>query len=97
MKPITPSRQRLLGWLMAPLTWLAGIPWSEAPTAGGLMGTKTALNEFIAYVDLSKLPADALSPRSRATPSTARVSTGVHGVPPPPLDVFSITTSDVRG
>jgi CNT family concentrative nucleoside transporter len=57
--------QRLLGWLMAPLVWLAGVPWSEATTAGALMGTKTALNEFIAYTDLSRLPADALSPRSR--------------------------------
>ncbi len=57
--------QRVLGWLMAPLTWLAGIPWGEATTAGALMGTKTVLNEFIAYVDMSKLPADALSPRSR--------------------------------
>jgi CNT family concentrative nucleoside transporter len=57
--------QRMLGWLMAPLVWLAGVSWSEAPTAGALMGTKTVLNEFIAYADLAKLPADALSPRSR--------------------------------
>jgi len=57
--------QRVLGWLMAPLVWLAGVSWSEAATAGALMGTKTVLNEFIAYVDLAQLPADALSPRSR--------------------------------
>ena len=57
--------QRSLGWLMAPLVWLAGVPWSEAATAGALMGTKTVLNEFIAYADLAQLPADALSPRSR--------------------------------
>jgi len=57
--------QRLLGWLMAPLVWLAGIPWHEASTAGALMGTKTALNEFIAYVELANLPAEALAPRSR--------------------------------
>lgn len=57
--------QRLLGVLMAPLVWLAGVPWGEAVTAGSLMGTKTVLNEFIAYVDMAKLPADALSPRSR--------------------------------
>jgi len=57
--------QRMLGWMMAPMVWLAGIPWSEAPTAGALMGTKTVLNEFIAYVDLAQLPPDALSPRSR--------------------------------
>src|SRR5919198_5731626 len=61
--PIT--LQRLLGIAMAPVCWLMGIPWSEAPTAGSLMGIKTILNEFIAYVELSKLPAEALTPRSR--------------------------------
>jgi CNT family concentrative nucleoside transporter len=61
--PIT--LQRLLGIVMAPVCWLIGIPWSEAPTAGSLMGIKTILNEFIAYVELSKLPSDALDPRSR--------------------------------
>jgi CNT family concentrative nucleoside transporter len=61
--PIT--LQRLLGHAMAPVCWLMGIPWSEAVTAGALMGTKTILNELIAYVDLAKLPADALDPRSR--------------------------------
>jgi concentrative nucleoside transporter, CNT family len=50
---------------MAPVCWLMGIPWKEAVTAGALMGMKTILNEFIAYVELSKLPADALDPRSR--------------------------------
>ena len=57
--------QRVLGWVMAPLVWLAGVPWSEAPAAGALMGTKTVLNEFIAYNDLARLPEEALSPRSR--------------------------------
>jgi len=57
--------QRLLGWLMAPVVWLAGIPWSEAVTAGALMGTKTVLNELIAYLDLARLPPGALSPRSQ--------------------------------
>jgi len=57
--------QVLLGYLMAPIVWLAGIPWSEAMTAGALMGTKTILNEFIAYVDLAHLDPAVLSPRSR--------------------------------
>ena len=61
--PIT--LQRLLGYVMAPVCWLMGVPWREAATAGGLMGIKTILNEFIAYVELSKLPPDALDPRSR--------------------------------
>ena len=57
--------QRVLGIAMAPVCWLLGIPWSEAPVAGSLMGIKTILNEFIAYLELAKLPADALSERSR--------------------------------
>src|SRR5688572_29130708 len=57
--------QRMLGWVMAPLVWLAGVPWQEAGMAAALMGTKTVLNEFIAYIELSRLPAEALSPRSR--------------------------------
>jgi CNT family concentrative nucleoside transporter len=61
--PIT--LQRLLGILMAPLVWIMGIPWSEAGAAGALMGTKTALNELLAYIDLARLPEDALSARSR--------------------------------
>jgi len=62
-EPIT--LQRLLGYIMAPLVWLMGIPWSEAFTAGSLMGIKTVLNEFIAYVQLSKLDDEVLSERSR--------------------------------
>jgi CNT family concentrative nucleoside transporter len=59
------SLQRLLGYVMAPVCWLLGLPWPQAITAGSLMGTKTVLNELIAYVELSKLGADALDPRSR--------------------------------
>lgn len=59
------SLERLLGWVMAPLTWLMGIPASEAVTAGSLMGVKTILNEFLAYLQLAALPAEALSERSR--------------------------------
>ncbi len=61
-EPVT--LRRLLGTLMAPLVWLAGIPWGEAETAGALMGTKTVLNELVAYLDLARLPKDALSERS---------------------------------
>ena len=59
------SLQRLLGYVMAPVCWLMGLPWPQAITAGSLMGTKTILNELVAYVDFSKLPPDALDPRSR--------------------------------
>src|ERR1700742_449651 len=59
------SLQRMLGYVMAPVCWLMGLPWPQALTAGSLMGTKTILNELIAYVDFSKLPPDALDARSR--------------------------------
>jgi CNT family concentrative nucleoside transporter len=59
------SLQRMLGYAMAPVCWLMGLPWPQAVTAGSLMGVKTVLNELIAYVDLSKLGPDALDPRSR--------------------------------
>ena len=61
--PIT--LQRLLGAVMAPICWLMGVPWAEAATAGSLMGIKTILNEFVAYLQLATLPPEALSPRSR--------------------------------
>lgn len=57
--------QRLLGFIMAPIVWLTGISWSEAFTAGSLMGTKTILNEFIAYLEMGKLASGALSEKSR--------------------------------
>ncbi|MDY6792031.1 MAG: nucleoside transporter C-terminal domain-containing protein [Thermodesulfobacteriota bacterium] len=57
--------QRILGILMAPVVWLMGVPWQEAATAGSLMGTKTILNEFIAYLDMSRLAEGALSPHSK--------------------------------
>ncbi len=61
--PIT--LERILGLFMAPVCWLIGIPWSQAITAGSLMGIKTVLNELIAYLHMSRMPADALDPRSR--------------------------------
>jgi concentrative nucleoside transporter, CNT family len=59
------SLERALGFVMAPLTWLAGVPWAEAQAAGALMGVKTVLNEFVAYLQLAQLPPETLTPRSR--------------------------------
>jgi len=55
--------QGALGWVLAPLAWLAGIPWSEARAAGSLLGTKTVINELVAFLDLAKMT--ELSERSR--------------------------------
>jgi CNT family concentrative nucleoside transporter len=57
--------ERIFGWLFQPLVWLYGIPAAEAADAGALLGTKTILNEFIAYLKLAALPNGVLSPRSR--------------------------------
>ncbi len=59
------SLQRMLGYVMAPVCWLMGLPWDQALAGGRLMGIKTVLNELIAYVEFSKLTPNALDPRSR--------------------------------
>src|SRR5262249_22654391 len=57
--------QGLFAILFRPVMWLIGIPWAESAQAAALMGTKTVLNEFVAYVDFAKLPEGALAPQSR--------------------------------
>ena len=57
--------EKMLGWVFSPLVWLTGIPWAECGVAGGLMGIKTVLNEFIAFLQLAAVPESVLSPRSR--------------------------------
>ncbi len=57
--------QGLFAYAFRPVAWLIGIPWAESATAAHLLGTKTVLNEFVAYLDLAALPPDALAPRSR--------------------------------
>ncbi|MGY0505265.1 NupC/NupG family nucleoside CNT transporter [Luteimonas sp. e5] len=47
----------LLGWALAPLAWVIGVPWQDASTVGGLIGTKVVLNEFVAYVRLADIDA----------------------------------------
>ena len=57
--------QRLFAYLFRPALWLIGVPWEETAAASTLMGTKTVLNEFVAYLHMAALPPEALSPRSR--------------------------------
>ncbi|HTJ02541.1 MAG TPA: nucleoside transporter C-terminal domain-containing protein [Methylovirgula sp.] len=57
--------QRLFALLFQPLLWLIGIAREDLSAASTLMGTKTAINEFVAYIDLSHLPPEALSTRGR--------------------------------
>jgi len=62
---VTLTFERLLGWAFAPLAWLIGIPWSESIEAGALLGVKTVLNEFVAYLQLAAAAPGSLSERSR--------------------------------
>lgn len=57
------SLQLLFAWIFAPLAWLMGIPWAEAPLAGAFLGEKISINEFVAYLHLSQM-ASELSDRS---------------------------------
>jgi concentrative nucleoside transporter, CNT family len=57
--------QRIFAYGFRPVMWLIGVPASDIGTASTLMATKTVLNEFIAYVDMAKLPATALSDHTR--------------------------------
>lgn len=58
------TMQRIFGWVLAPVVWVLGIPWSDAIDAGQLLGTKVVLNELVAYIDMSNLPEGALSEKS---------------------------------
>ncbi|MFT7222286.1 MAG: CNT family concentrative nucleoside transporter [Candidatus Azotimanducaceae bacterium] len=57
--------ERILGVVMAPLTMMMGIPFSEAFVTGQLMGTKVVLTEFVAYVRFGQIPVEELSERTR--------------------------------
>ena len=59
------SLERIASVPFRPVMWLIGVPWPETATAGALMGTKTILNEFVAYLHLAALPPEALSEKSR--------------------------------
>ncbi len=59
------SLQQIFGWLFSPIAFCMGVPWSEAATFGGLLGTKIAVNEFLGYIQLQEaVTAGTLSPRS---------------------------------
>ena len=57
--------ERMVGWAFAPVAWLMGIEWAEAPFAGTLLGVKVVLNELIAYIQLGAADAGEVGPRTR--------------------------------
>ncbi len=56
----------ILGYVLAPLAWVMGVPWSDAVQVGSLLGVKTAVNEFVAYLQFATLLQEGadLDPRS---------------------------------
>jgi CNT family concentrative nucleoside transporter len=61
------TMQELFGWIFAPVAYLLGVSWADAPHVGKLLGTRLVLNEFVAFIDLGKLPEQGivLDPRSK--------------------------------
>ncbi len=57
------SLGQIFGWVFAPVAWSMGVPWSDAPKIGNLLGTRMALNEFVAYSQLGQMKA-TIDPKS---------------------------------
>jgi CNT family concentrative nucleoside transporter len=57
------SLERIFGWVFAPVAWAMGVPWNDAPRIGNLLGTRMAVNEFVAYSQLGPMKA-SLDPKS---------------------------------
>ena len=53
-RPVDLSLQTIFGWVLSPLAWLIGVPWQDANLVGSFIGEKVVVNEFVAYVDMSK-------------------------------------------
>jgi CNT family concentrative nucleoside transporter len=69
------SVEKILGWLLAPLAWAIGIPWSECDIVGGLLGMRTVTNEAVAYQELGKLvQAGSLSDKATLVTTVAMCS-----------------------
>ena len=57
------SLEQIFGWVFSPIAWAMGVPWKDATTVGNLLGTRMALNEFVAYSKLGPMQA-TLDPKS---------------------------------
>ena len=58
------TMQAILGYILAPLAWVMGVPWSEAVQAASFIGQKMVINEFVAYIDFLKV-SDQLSEKTQ--------------------------------
>lgn len=62
--------ETILGWILAPITFLIGVPWADAVQMGSLLGTKIVLNEFVAYLQMSELIGNAALSAKTTTMAT---------------------------
>ena len=62
--------ETLLGWVLAPIAWIVGVPWADAVNMGSLLGTKVVLNEFVAYLQLADMVAAANMTEKTVTMAT---------------------------
>ena len=59
------SIEVILGWVFMPIMYLVGVPFEEATKSGSLIGVKTVLTEFVAFLQLAEIPADEMTQRTR--------------------------------
>jgi CNT family concentrative nucleoside transporter len=57
--------ERILGVVFAPVAWLIGVEWKDADVAGWLLGVKLTLTEFVAFIDLGRVPEGEMTERTR--------------------------------
>jgi CNT family concentrative nucleoside transporter len=53
--PLGLSLEKIFGWVFAPLAWVMGVPWQDCSEVGNLLGQKTIINEFVAYLNLAPM------------------------------------------
>ncbi|NGP76415.1 NupC/NupG family nucleoside CNT transporter [Balneolaceae bacterium YR4-1] len=62
--------ETILGWILAPIAYIVGVPWADATSMGSLLGTKVVLNEFVAYLQLSDMVSSNIISQKTITMAT---------------------------
>jgi len=61
---VVPLQPGAVLWVIfAPVAWLVGVPWKDAPQIGYLLGTRMTINEVVAFAKLGQMRG-SLDPRS---------------------------------
>jgi CNT family concentrative nucleoside transporter len=78
---IPPSLEIFFGWIFAPVAWILGVPWHDAPAIGGLLGTRLVTNEMVAFQQLGPMKTQLL-PKSFTISSIAIQIGGIGALAP---------------